>query len=153
MEQNHICSCSHLHLICNCIFCPYNEIIIIAFIEIISETVKNVTIELHGEWNYCGGYDLQLHLIQGARECKTNVIDETTLGETHWFELGTCKRTAFLVDNPTIDFKMITTTSDNFCPRFVTIYMNGGAKFRSRQLDHWHNYKENDDLFTAYKKT
>ena len=121
--------------------------------EIISETVKNVKIELHGGWNYCGGDDLQIHLIQGARECKTNVIYDPTLGETYLFEHGTCKHTAFHVDNPTMNFKMITTTYDDFCPRFVTIYMNGGAKFRSRELDHWHDIQKSDDLFTAYKKT
>ena len=126
---------------------------IIVFIEIISETVLHVKMELHGEWNYCGGDDLQIHLIQGGRECKTNVIDNPTLGESYWFGLGSCKSTAFHVDNPTMNFKMITTTGDDFCPKFLTIYMNGGAKFKSSQMNHWHDYQENDDLFTANKKT
>ena len=64
-----------------------------------------------------------------------------------------CKDTAFHVDNPTMNFKMITTTGDDFCPKFLTIYMNGGAKFKSSQMNHWHDYRENDDLFTANKKT
>ena len=73
---------------------------IIVFIEIISETVLHVKMELHGEWNYCGGDDLQIHLIQGGRECKTNVIQDPTLGESYWFGLGSCKSTASMLIIP-----------------------------------------------------
>jgi hypothetical protein len=132
--------------------CPYNKIIIIAFFEIISETVQDVRIELHGGWDYCGGDNVQIHLIQGARECKTNVVYDPYLGQAYWFELGTCKGTTFHVDNPTMNFKIITTTGGDFCPKFVTIYMNGGAQFWSSELNHWHDKKNNDDLFTANKK-
>ncbi len=115
----------------------------------ISETVRAVKIELHGDWDYCGGDNVQIHIIQGAREGKTNVVYDPYLGQTYCFELGTCKSTTFHVDTPNINFKIITTTWDDLCPRFVTIYMNGGAQFWSGELDHWHDKKDNDEWFTA----
>ena len=63
----------------------------------ISETVRDVKIELHGGWDYCGGDNVQIHLIQGARECKTDVVYDPYLGKTYWFGLGTCKGKFFIM--------------------------------------------------------
>ena len=77
------------------------------FIRIISETVKSVKLSLYGK-NWCGGRNIQIHLIQGARECKTEVIDDPIRGKEYYFGLGTCENTSFHADAPIINFKIIT---------------------------------------------
>ena len=117
------------------------------FIKIISETVKSVKLSLYGK-NWCGGKNVQIHLIQGARECKTEVIDETHKGQSYYFGLGTCGNTSFHAEKPTINFKIITTHKNEFCPMYVTIGI-GERIFKTKLAHYWHNYKDNNKLYTA----
>ena len=101
--------------------------------------------------NWCGGENVQIHLIQGARECKTEVIDETHKGQSYYFGLGTCGNTSFHAEKPTIDFKMITTDKDKFCPMWVTIGI-GERIFKTKFAHSYrHNRKNNNRKFTAYQ--
>ena len=117
------------------------------FIKVISETVKSVKLSFYGNF-YCGGYKVQIHLIQGARECKTEVIDETHKGQSYYFGLGTCGNTFFHAEKPTINFKILTTRSDEFCPMYVTIGI-GERIFKTKLAHYWHDHKDNNKLYTA----
>ena len=96
----------------------------------------------------CGGKNIQIHLIQGARECKTKVIDGIRNGEGYYFGLGTCGNTFFHAEKPTINFKIITTDTDEFCPRYVRIGI-GKRIFETELARYWHNPKSNNKLYTA----
>ena len=118
------------------------------FIEIISESVKSVKLSLHKK-NWCGGENVQIHLIQGDwTECKTEVIDETHVGQSYYFGLGTCGNTSFHAERPSINFKIITTDKNDFCPKHVTIGI-GERIFQTELAHYWHDNKNNNKLYTA----
>ena len=114
------------------------------FIKVISETVKSVKLSLYKKF-WCGGENVQIHLIQGATECKTEVLDETHRGKSYYFGLGTCGNTFFHAEKPTINFKIITTDKNDFCPRYATIGI-GERIFKSQLTHYWHDYKDNHKL-------
>ena len=112
--------------------------------------VGNVNMEVEN-LSHCGGYDVVIHLIQGKRECKTDRVEETWAGKNHFFGRGTCKNIFFHVEQPSIDFKLITKSENAFCLKAVQIEV-GKAIFRSKNCHQcWHNKNNNDKLYTAYK--
>ena len=96
----------------------------------------------------CGGKNIQIHLIQGARECKTKVIDGIRKGEGYYFGLGTCGKTSFIAEKPAINFKIITTDTNAFCPMDVRIRIGGGI-FETKFDHYWHSQENNNKLYTA----
>ena len=105
-------------------------------------------LSLYGK-DWCGGKNVQIHLIQGDwTECKTEVIDETHVGQSYFFGLGTCGNTSFHAEKPSINFKIITTDTNAFCPMDVRIRIGGGI-FETKFDHYWHSHENNNKLYTA----
>ena len=101
----------------------------------------------------CGGYDVFIELHEGTMNCTTSKIAEFERGDIlSWTgsELGSCRNKVFHFDM-IANFKVKTTSDDDFCPKYLTIEMNN-AEYKSEKMNEWFDKSKNSDtLRAAYK--
>ena len=99
----------------------------------------------------CGGYSVKIDLSNGLNHCITNerkpykefgfglAFGGFDAGETlNWTlndKLGECEN-LIIKENP-ISFKIKTSYTDDFCPRYLYIKMENGTVFKSEKMNHW----------------
>ena len=99
---------------------------------------------------YCGGYNVFIELYDGTMNCITSKITEFERGDIlSWTgsKLGSCRNKIFFLDN----FKVKTTSDNDFCPKYLTIEMNN-AEFKSEIMNEWFDQSKNSNTpRLAYK--
>ena len=122
--------------------------------SIISETINFVRLTNYPD-NSCGGYDIQIEIIQEEKSCRTDVIQEFNRGGTlKWTRsnktLGGCEK--FVIDiGKKLSFKMLTPSYNDFCPEYLFMKLYNKVSFLSEQMSHWHDKSDNDVLYNLMK--
>ena len=66
-------------------------------------------------------------------------------------ELGSCSTTYFDGLND-IEFKILSTDGDDFCPRILRIYLNNGDAYKSDEMRDWVDDSKGNDYRIARKR-
>ena len=105
---------------------------------------------LHNNLN-CGGENVYVEIRQGNISCVTgNKVDfdrGTLLSWTGSALNGTCLGKYFNVDQEHLDFKIRSTSGDDFCPKSLTISMDNGYSYERTGMDDW------VDKYSYYNRT
>lgn len=117
--------------------------------------LKIIRLSTHSDLD-CGGFDLQIKIVQGNRSCQTDPIDDFSAGTLlEWSEqngnLGNCKN-FFVKYNPKKFFKLITSSSNDFCPKQLQLQLDRiiwydpfwPKMYLSDPMNHWHDYSNNE---------
>ena len=122
-------------------------------LKVSSDKIKAIELSTHSDWN-CGGYNLQIQLIQGRKKCLTDKVKDFNPGKTlKWSltkgNLGNCKD--INIDfNKEMLFKMKTESDNEFCPENLYIELMYGLKLLSDKMVHWHDFYDNDVSHKIY---
>ena len=126
--------------------------------------MKTIRLSTHSDLD-CGGFDLQIKIVQENRSCQTDPIDDFSAGSLlEWSEqnenLGNCKN-FFVKYNPKKFFKLLTSSSNDFCPKQLQLQLDRiiwyepfwPDMFLSDQMNQWHDYSSNELEFGPLKNT
>ena len=129
-----------------------------------ADFLKTIRLSTHSDLD-CGGFDLQIKIVQENRSCQTDPIDDFSAGSLlEWSEqngnLGNCKN-FFVKYNPKKFFKLLTSSSNDFCPKQLQLQLDRVIwydpfwpdMFLSDQMNHWHDYSSNELEFGPLKNT
>ncbi len=61
-------------------------------------------------------------------------------------ELGSCTAEEFDIHDNLIEFRVKSTSQDDFCPKTLTITMNNGYQYKSDEMDDWVDKGKGDHL-------
>ena len=106
--------------------------------EIPQWSLRNLTLTTHSD-DYCGGYNVWIEIEVDNKTCITKEIPEFDRGNTLlWFGkyLGSCRDFEFGKDLELINFKVKENTGDDFCPRYLYAFVEGGVTFKSDEMAH-----------------
>lgn len=114
--------------------------------------IKEIQLSTHPDLS-CGGYLVQIEIIQNEKSCLTEKIDEFTRGKTlRWTlsnkKLGDCKDLDVHIAKE-ISFKMKTESTNDFCPEHFHLELDYGVTFLSGKMVHWHDNSDNEDSHEA----
>jgi len=101
--------------------------------------VQRLDLSLHNDLN-CGGDNIYIELSQGEISCETlhkNDFDRGVILSWTGSSLGTCLGKDFNVEQNSLNFKIRSTSGDDFCPNSLTISMDNGYSFKRTGLDDW----------------
>ena len=102
--------------------------------------MERVELWLHNDLN-CGGENVYVEIRQGNISCVTgNKVDfdrGTLLSWTGSALNGTCLGKYFNVEQEHLDFKIRSTSGDDFCPKSLTITMDNGYSYERTGLNDW----------------
>ena len=126
--------------------------------------MKTIRLSTHSDLD-CGGFDLQIKIVQENRSCQTDPIDDFSAGSLlEWSEhnenLGNCTN-FFVKYNSRKFFKLVTSSSNDFCPKQLQLQLDRiiwydpfwPKMFLSDQMNHWHDYSNNELEFGPLKNT
>ena len=93
----------------------------------------------------CGAYDLSVKLTQGSKSCETGKIEEFSSGDhlkwnTHNNNMGDCSSTEFDLDELFLNFSLITSYGNDYCPATFEVNFERGI----------YNYEDFDDYATDW---
>ena len=100
--------------------------------------LRNLTLTTQSD-DYCGGYNVWIEIEVDNKTCITKQIPEFDRGNTLlWFGkyLGSCRDFEFGKDLELINFKIKENTGDDFCPRYLYAFVEGGVTFKSDEMAH-----------------
>ena len=107
----------------------------------------------HGD-NYCGGAPTKVEIV--------SPIHCTTLYSKKWYpgdnvfwegdELGSCNETKIDTTNGNeIRFKIVTSSGEDFCPKYLDMIIGRYIEYNSAYMDHWHDWHDNEKEFITKK--
>ena len=113
----------------------------------------------------CGGYYVHIEASQNNVSCETKITTKSSsfsAGDVlKWTneDLGACNHTKFIKASSEINFKLKTTSGDDFCPENITIFMKDSkgslthkyfvANITRNNGQIWHDYDDSDINYTA----
>ena len=104
--------------------------------------------------NYCGGDPTKVEIVSPIR-CTTLNSKEFAKGTNVFWknnQLGSCNGKKIDTTNEfEIVFKIVTSSGENFCPKYVTVMIGGAIEYKSVYMDHWHDNSDNYKKFIAKK--
>ena len=101
--------------------------------------VQKVDLSLHNHLN-CGGSNTYIELIENEISCETSHkvdFDRGTILSWTGSALGTCFGKDFHAEKESLNFKVRSTSDDDFCPKSLTISMDNGDLYKRTGLDDW----------------
>ena len=101
--------------------------------------MQRVDLSLHNDLS-CGGDNVYIELHQGEISCRTSHKRHFDRGITlSWTgsDIGTCLGKDFNVEQESLNFKIRSTSGDDFCPHTLTISMDNGYSYKRTGLDDW----------------
>ena len=111
--------------------------------------------ETHNGRHGCGGSDLSVILTQGSKSCQTGKIDGFSGGDylkwnSHNNNMGNCSSTEFNLDEPFLDFRLIS-SYDNYCPGIFQVNFEQGIYY-DFDITGYYDAANNDKLHPAERK-
>ena len=116
--------------------------------------IRNLTLVTQSGTN-CGGYNVWIEINVGHQSCNTSVIDEFAAGNTlFWFGkyLGSCRKFHLDSNLDSIKFKIMTNSTDDFCPEYFYIFKED-VTFKSEHMNDWHEVSKTNDKFHIASRT
>ena len=117
--------------------------------------IQELDLTIHADRG-CGGYDVYIELIQEETTCNTSIISDFDRGvKLSWTgsQLGFCVDRPFFYDNSDeINFKIRSTSGDDFCPNSLTITMKDTKKYENRGMNDMVDIHMGSELRTAKRK-
>ena len=101
--------------------------------------VQKVDLSLHNHLN-CGGSNSYIELIEGEISCRTSHkvdFDRGTILSWTGSALGTCLGKDFHAKKDSINFKVRSTSGDEFCPKSLTVSMDNRDLYEKTGLNDW----------------
>ena len=98
--------------------------------------IRNLTLTTHSGIG-CGGYNVWIEFNVGEITCNTSVIPGFDAGNTLlWLGeyLGSCRNLEFDIGLKEVNFKIKSTSGDDFCPKYFFAFMNHGVTFKSAEM-------------------
>ena len=101
--------------------------------------MQRLDLSLHNDLN-CGGDNIYIELSQGEITCETlhkNDFDRGVILSWTGSSLGTCLGKDFNVEQNSLNFKIRSTSGDDFCPKSLTISMDNGYSYERTGWNDW----------------
>ena len=98
-----------------------------------------MNLSLHDDVN-CGGSNVYIELIEGEISCKTLPkvnFDRGTILSWTGNDLGTCLGKLFHYKKLSFNFKVRSTSGDDFCPKSLSISMDNGDAYEKTDMEDW----------------
>ena len=118
--------------------------------------LRNITLTKHSA-DYCGGYNVWIEIEVDKKTCITKEIPDFDRGNTLvWFGkyLGSCRDFEYGKDLKEIKFKVKeNNTGDDFCPRYLYAFAEGGVTFKSNEMVDWYEHSKTNNRTHIARRT